>query len=52
MRKYLKFKINELAMKRKDIRELYRIMYQFERSYKPRSNSVKGENGDNNCILQ
>jgi hypothetical protein len=42
-RKYLKDKINELATnsKNKNIRDLYRGINEFERSYQPRSNLVK-----------
>jgi hypothetical protein len=46
--KYLKDKINELAMSRKnkDIRDLYRGINKFKRGYQLRSNLVKDENGD------
>jgi hypothetical protein len=48
MREYLKDKINELAMKRKNWnRDLYRGINEFKISYKPRSNLVK----DDNCNL-
>jgi hypothetical protein len=45
---YLKDKINDLAMnsKNKNIRELYRGINEFKRSYQPRNNLVKDENGD------
>jgi hypothetical protein len=47
-REYLKDKINELAMnsKNKNIRDLYRRINGFKRSYQPRNNLVKDENGD------
>jgi hypothetical protein len=47
-RKYLKGKINELAMnsKNKNIRDLYRGINEFKRDYQPRRNLVKDENGD------
>jgi hypothetical protein len=42
-REYLKDKINELAMNRKNknIRDLYRGINEFKISYQPRSNLVK-----------
>ncbi|PNF33516.1 hypothetical protein B7P43_G18394, partial [Cryptotermes secundus] len=47
-RKYLKDKIDELAMnsKNKSIRDLYRGINDFKRGYHPSSNLVKDENGD------
>jgi hypothetical protein len=47
-REYLKDKINELATnsKNKNIRDLYRGIYEFKRGYQPRSNIMKDENGD------
>jgi hypothetical protein len=47
-RKYLKDKINELAMnsKNKNIRDLYRGINEFKRGHQARSNLVKYENGD------
>jgi hypothetical protein len=47
-REYLKDNINELAMnsKNKNIRDLYRGLNGFKRSYQPRNNLVKDENGD------
>jgi hypothetical protein len=47
-REYLKDKINELATNSKDknIRDLYRGINGFKRSYQPRNNLVKDENGD------
>jgi hypothetical protein len=47
-REYLKYKINDLAMnsKNKSIRDLYRLINDFKRSYQPRSTVVKDENGD------
>jgi hypothetical protein len=47
-REYLKDKINELAMnsKNKNIRDLYRGIYEFKRGFLPRSNLVKDENGN------
>jgi hypothetical protein len=47
-REYLIGKINELATnsKNRNIRDLYRGINEFERGYQPRSNFVKGENGD------
>jgi hypothetical protein len=46
-REYLKDRINELAMnsKNKNIRDLYRGINGFRRSYQPRNNLVKDENG-------
>jgi hypothetical protein len=47
-REYLKDKINELASnsKNKNIRDVYRGINKFKRGYQPRSNLVKGKNGD------
>jgi hypothetical protein len=47
-RKYLKDKINELAMnsKNKNIRDLYRGINEYRRGYQPRINLVKDKNGD------
>jgi hypothetical protein len=47
-REYLKDQITELASnsKNKNIRDLYRGINEFKRSYQPRSNLVKDENGD------
>jgi hypothetical protein len=47
-REYLKGKINELAMnsKNKNIRDLYRGINEFKKSYQHRSNLVSDENGD------
>jgi hypothetical protein len=47
-RAYLKDKINELATNSKDmnIRDQYRGLNEFKRSYQPRSKLVKDENGD------
>jgi hypothetical protein len=47
-REYLKDKINELATnsKNKNIRDLYRGIHEFKRSYQPRKNLVKDENND------
>jgi hypothetical protein len=47
-REYLKDKINELATnsKNKNIRDLYKGINGFKRSYQPRNNVVKDENGD------
>jgi hypothetical protein len=47
-KKYLKDKINELAMnsKNKNIRYLYRGINVFKRGYQLRNNLVKDENGD------
>jgi hypothetical protein len=44
----MKDKIDELAMKakNKNNRDLYRGTNEFKRSYQPRNNSVKDENGD------
>jgi hypothetical protein len=44
----LKSKINELAMnsKNKNIRDKYRGINEFKRSYQPRSNLFKDGNGD------
>jgi hypothetical protein len=48
MREYVKDKINEPAINcnSKNIRDLYRGIYEFKRSYQPRNNLVKDENGD------
>jgi hypothetical protein len=48
MKEYLKDKINELATnsKNKNIRDLYRGINGFKRSYQPRKNLVKNENGE------
>jgi hypothetical protein len=47
-REYLKEKINEVALirKNKNIRDLYRGINEFKKDYQPRSNLVKGVNGD------
>jgi hypothetical protein len=47
-REYLKNKINELETnsKNKNIRDLYRAINEFKKSYQPRTNMVKEENGD------
>jgi Golgi nucleoside diphosphatase len=47
-RKYFKDRLNELAMnsKNKNLRDLHRGTNEFKRTYQPRSNSVKDENGD------
>jgi hypothetical protein len=47
-RKYLKDKINKLAMniKNKNIIGLYRGINEFKSGYQPRNNLVKDENGD------
>jgi hypothetical protein len=47
-RKYLKGKINELAMnsKNKNNRDLYRGINEFKQGYQLRNNLVKDENGD------
>jgi hypothetical protein len=47
-REYLKDKIKQPAMnsKNKNIRDLYRGVNEFKRSYQPRNNLVKDENGD------
>jgi hypothetical protein len=47
-KEYLKDKINELATssKNKNIGDLYRVINEFNRGYQPRSNLVKGVNGD------
>jgi hypothetical protein len=47
-REYLKDKIDELVTnsKKRNIRDLYRGINDFKRSYQPSSNLVKGENGD------
>jgi hypothetical protein len=45
-RGYLKYKINELATKIKNIRDLYRRINKFQTGYQPRNNLVKDENGD------
>jgi hypothetical protein len=47
-REFLKGKINELAMssKNKNIRDLYRGIIEFKRSFHPRNNLVKDKNGD------
>jgi hypothetical protein len=44
----LKDKISDLAMnsKNKNLRDLYRLINEFKRSYQPRSNLMKDENGD------
>jgi hypothetical protein len=46
--KYLKDKINELESnsKNKNIRDLYRGINEFKKSYQPRTNLVKEERGD------
>jgi hypothetical protein len=47
-REYLKDKINELATnnKTKNIRDLYRGINEFKRSYQSRNNLVKDDNDD------
>jgi hypothetical protein len=47
-KEYLKDKVNDLAMnsKNKNFKDLYRRINGFKRSYQPRSNLVKDENGD------
>jgi hypothetical protein len=47
-RKYLKDKINKIAMntKNKNMRDLYRGINEFRSCYQPRNNLVKDENGD------
>jgi hypothetical protein len=47
-REYLKDKINELTTnsKNKNSRDLYKVINEFKRSYQPRNNLVKDENGD------
>jgi hypothetical protein len=47
-KEYLKDESNELATnsKNKNIRDLYRGINEFKRSYQPRNNLVKDENGD------
>jgi hypothetical protein len=47
-REYLKDEINELESdsKNKNIRELYRGIYKFKKSYQPRTNWIKVERGD------
>jgi hypothetical protein len=47
-REYLKGKINELATNSKNmsIRDLYKEINEFKRSYQPRNNLVKDVNGD------
>jgi hypothetical protein len=47
-REYLKGKINELETnnKKKNIRDLYRGINEFEKAYQPRINIIKGENGN------
>jgi hypothetical protein len=47
-REYLKDKSNELATnsKNKNIIDLYRGINEFKRSYQPRNNLVKAQNGD------
>jgi hypothetical protein len=47
-REYLKDKINELesSSKNKNIRDLYRGINKFKKSYQPRTNLVKDERGD------
>jgi hypothetical protein len=44
-KEYLKDKINERAMNVKNIRDLYRGLYEFKRDYQPRCNLLKDENG-------
>jgi hypothetical protein len=46
-REYLKDKSNEFPTnsKRKNIRDLYRRINEFKRSYQPRSNLMKDKNG-------
>jgi hypothetical protein len=45
---YLKDKYNNLAMNgiNQNIRDLYRVINEFKRSYQPKNNLVKDENGD------
>jgi hypothetical protein len=56
-KEYLKDKINKLPMNsiKKNIKDMYRGINKFKRGYQPRSNFVKGENGDllaeSGCIL-
>jgi hypothetical protein len=47
-KEYLKNKINELESnsKNKNIRDLYRGINEFKKSYQPRTNLVKDEKGD------
>jgi hypothetical protein len=47
-REYLKDKINELESnsKNKNIKDLYRTIYEFKKGYQPRTNFVKDEKGD------
>jgi hypothetical protein len=47
-RTYLKDKINEFESisKNKNIRDLYRVINEFKKGYKPRTNLVKDEKGD------
>jgi hypothetical protein len=47
-REYLRGKINEPATncKNKNIRHLYRGIYEFKKGYKPRGNLTKDDNGD------
>jgi hypothetical protein len=45
-REYPKDKIKEFATNSKNIRDLYRGIIGFKRSYKPRNNLVTDENGD------
>jgi hypothetical protein len=47
-REYVKNRINDPAMNsnNKNIRDLYRGNNEFKRSYQPRTNLVKDENGD------
>jgi hypothetical protein len=44
----LKDKINEVALnsKNKNIKDLYRGIYEFKKGYQPRSNLLKDYNGD------
>jgi hypothetical protein len=44
--RYLKDKVNVLALNSKNIRDLCRGINEFKRGYQPRSNLVKDENGD------
>jgi hypothetical protein len=48
MREYKKYQINECAMnsKKKNIRHLYRGIYEFRRGCRPRSYLLKDGNGD------
>jgi hypothetical protein len=45
-REYLKDEIKKHESKNKNIRDLYRGINEFKKSYQPRPNSVKGQRGD------